>query len=28
MNKQELFSIHAEGVFTDMMDTEKRIEIK
>jgi len=28
MNKQELFSINAEGVFTDMMGTEKRIEMK
>ena len=28
MNKQELFSINAEGVFTDMMDIEKRIEMK
>jgi hypothetical protein len=25
---EELCGIHAEGVFTDMMDTEKRIEIK
>jgi hypothetical protein len=28
VNKQKLFSIDAEGVFTDKMDTEKKIEIK
>jgi len=28
VNKQEPFSINAEVVFTDVMDTEKRIEIK
>jgi len=28
VKNQELFIKNAEGVFTDMMDTEKRIEIK
>jgi hypothetical protein len=28
VKNQELFSKNAEGVFTDMIDTEKRIEIE